>query len=521
MAARYLEHRCTACNVKTIIGADFACVEGERQVLLPHELAASMYAFSPATFEDVMGTRFNKAFWDAFILATPTFSSHPCFLDILRCPQRFIPVKVFEDDGGIGKHRAMTVAHWSPVLATSGSSLDTCFPLYIQHRGSSLGTITSSPLIGALCWSFEVCTSGRWPEVDHLGKPARRRTEAGKLLCGGYRIVVTHVCMDGKAAVEAFNFPWSYKNVGGANHEICHLCFATAGGPLSYARFFDAHGPLRSTSAYLNSVCGRASPWSQLPGFRVDMVVPEVMHCGPLGCCLYAAGSVLLELCNYRYFEQTQVPCNTWKDRLQLQLSVAYLSFKAFVRRSGRSSNQQKFTVGKLSMKRLTDMPYLKVKAANAMMICDWLAEESAKQAQMRPSEYGRLRAGMMWGLSSFFKILRLGGCPFLKDPELRLLRESRHAFLGNYHELRALNAEIGRPLYPLTPKFHLLSHAEASAQQTGLNIKLFWTFKDEDQMRVLQRIALSSQPSVISSTTIDKWILQWFERFHSYGASQ
>ena len=87
---------------------------------------------------------------------------------------------------------------------------------------------------------------------------------------------MTHCCMDGKAAaVEAFNFPWSYKNVEGANHEICHLFFATAGGPRSYARLFDDHGPGRDTSAYLMSVCGLASPWSQLTGFRVDMVVSK------------------------------------------------------------------------------------------------------------------------------------------------------------------------------------------------------------------------------------------------------
>ena len=220
----------------------------------------------------------------------------------------------------------MTVAAWSPVLG-AGRALDTCFPMYIQHKASSLGTITSAPLISALCWSLGVCCSGLWPEVDHLGEPARRPAEAagGDVLCGGWKLIVTHVCMDGKAAVEAFNLPWSYKNVGGANHEVCHLCFCTAGGPRSYARFFDDFGPGRDTSAYLMSVCGRASPWAKLPGFRLDMVVPEVMHCGPLGCCLYAGGSILLELCNNRHFETTLTHCTTWKERLQLQLSVAFL----------------------------------------------------------------------------------------------------------------------------------------------------------------------------------------------------
>ena len=97
----------------------------------------------------------------------------------------------------------------------------------------------------------------------------------------------------------------------------------------------------------------------------------------------------------------------------------------------------------------------------------------------------------------------------FSDGPELRLLREARHAFLRNYPQLRALNAEIGRPLYPLTPKFHLLAHAESLAQKSTLNPKLFWTFQGEDQMRVLQRIALSTHSSVISCTTIDKWIMQ------------
>ena len=169
-------------------------------------------------------------------------------------------------------------------------------------------------------------------------------------------------------------------------------------------------------------------------------------------------------------------------------------------------------------MIRMNDMPYLKVKAANAMMICDWLSEVTATAV---PSEYGRLRAGMAWGLSSFFKLLRLGGCPFLTGPELRLLRESCHAFLGNYHQLRALNAEMGRPLYPLTPNFRLLKHAESMAQASTLSPKLFWTFKDEDNMRVLQRIATSVHASVISQVTLEKWIMQWFEHFQNYGANR
>ena len=94
MATRTLHHGCEARKIKTIVGADFACVEGVRPVLLPHEFAAAMYAYNPAAFRHVMGTENLQLFWDNIIPASPTFKCHPCFHEILRCPQRFIPVKV-------------------------------------------------------------------------------------------------------------------------------------------------------------------------------------------------------------------------------------------------------------------------------------------------------------------------------------------------------------------------------------------------------------------------------------------
>ena len=393
----------------------------------------------------------------------------------------------------------MTVTHWSPILG-AGNSLDTCFPLFIQTKASSLGQITSASLIYEVCKSFgRLCTDGD--------------------LCGGYRIIVTHVCMDGKAAVEAFNLPWSYKNVShDPNQEICHLCFATLGGPRSYARFFDDFGDgERDSDNYMESVFGRASPWTQLPGFRLDMIGPEVMHAGPLGACLYGAGSLLLELCQSGFFGIPARGPITWKQRLQFQLSLAYLDFKAFNRRHGKRCSQGKFKVARLSLTTQNGMPYLKAKASNAMHICEWLSDCARRQVVQHPSEYGQVRACMAWGMASFFKIIKSGGCPCLTCSELQKLREARNAFLGNYHQLRALNEEQGRPLYPLTPKFHLLAHAESMAQKSKLNPTLFWAFKDEDQMQVMQRIALSAHSSVVETTAIEKWIMQWFEHFQEF----
>ena len=174
-----------------------------------HTNSSLVYDHNLGAFHDICGTGGLAHFWREYERATPEFSDHPAFPLVNLDATSFIPCRIFEDDGGIGKHRGMTIAHWSPLLSVPSTTLDVCFPSYVMHSDSSLGLTTSGPLIEALTWSWNVCLSGVWPRRDHRGElmTGWRLEFADRPLAGGFKFVGTHICMDWKASAEAFQLP--------------------------------------------------------------------------------------------------------------------------------------------------------------------------------------------------------------------------------------------------------------------------------------------------------------------------
>ena len=240
------------------------------------------------------------------------------------------------------------------------------------------------------------------------------------------------------------------------------------------------------------------------------------MHCDCLGVCVYTIGSALVEFCRCGWFGGRILVRRaglSWKERLDLQLLCAYKRFKDFLKNRGRNCSHGRFTANQLGMRVQGSTPQIKAKASNAMWIVDWLALEANKQARGSPSQYASLRATMLWGLSSFNKVVRLGQAPWMTASEEAMLRQSRDAFLLCYHDLRLLAAEQRSRLWPITPKFHMFSHCESGAQTLGLSLRALWSFRDEDNMGVLQRICCSAHGATVSPTALSKWCMQWFER--------
>ena len=325
---------------------DGSSVSGVLPVLLPHELISLVYDHNLGAFHDICGTGGLAHFWREYERATPEFSDHPAFPLVKLDATSFIPCRIFEDDGGIGKHRGMTIAHWSPLLSVQSTTLDVCFPSYVMHSDSSLGLTTSGPLIEALTWSWNVCLSGVWPRRDHRGElmTGWRLEFADRPLAGGFKFVCTHICMDWKASAEAFHLPWSFNNIG-AEAGICHLCHWTCAGPEVHSRFhLHDYGPCRSTFLYLLSPSAGLSPWAALPGFGLYQIVGELMHCDCLGVCVYTIGSALVEFCRCGWFGGRILVRRaglSWKERLDLQLLCAYKRFKDFLKNRGRNCSWQ------------------------------------------------------------------------------------------------------------------------------------------------------------------------------------
>ena len=348
-------------------------------------------------------------------------------------------------------------------------------PLMVQADATAIYNLTFQLLHSVIAWSFNCALTGLHPRRGPTRKrfeDRQRRRLAGQKLAGGFKLVYVMFGADWKAEVDTFHLEHHY-NMG---VEMCHLCWATKEGELSYCQ--PCNNPCfdhpRRNDDYMASRSAAMSPLTGIAGFHSQQVLPDAMHVGPLGIFLVVAGSVLWDLCQEGCFGLLrQAP--RWQDDLSMRLKQAYSGFCVFVQSKGCSCSQRCFTPGRLSMKTLRSAPALKAKAANAIVVVEWLADDCAQQAAAAPDiDYYSDRATMLWGLTSIFKIWRESPT-WLSQTQRRALLEPRDAFFGLYVNLSLQAAEFERPLYGMIPKLHMLDHLVRICCETGLNPCSFW----------------------------------------------
>ena len=94
-------------------------------------------------------------------------------------------------------------------------------------------------------------------------------------------------------------------------------------------------------------------------------------------------------------------------------------------------------------MHRRVDWPCLKAKAANAAMVCDWIADIAIAVAEHEPNERNRARAVMLWGFKELWRIFRLGH--WLTEEEAAAVEKARMcALLGDHACSRLAPIPVG-----------------------------------------------------------------------------
>lgn len=161
-------------------------------------------------------------------------------------------------------------------------------------------------------------------------------------------------------------------------------------------------------------------------------------------------------------------------------------------------------------MLRMTDAPILKAKAYNAIVLTHWLSDVCAEARGEHDKEWTADRAGMLCGLSSFYKLLKTAG-PWLTDDDLVKFRRYRNATLFLFRKLYFLCAEDGLATYRMRPKCHFWDHIERRMHRDRQNAASLWTFSDEDQMRHCLRIAQSAHGSTYEVRTLELRCCQFF----------
>ena len=148
-------------------------------------------------------------------------------------------------------------------------------------------------------WSFEALQRGKHPHLDHDSKPwpagSERAALAGTDLAGGRFGTFVASSGDWKWNAETYGLPFKWNTPEG----ICHRCTASfLPGDDNFTKFRPC--ALRDNDALKSAVSG--CPLSQISGWHRHNLMPEIMHNGPLGCCLVNNGSCLVELCDELYW---------------------------------------------------------------------------------------------------------------------------------------------------------------------------------------------------------------------------
>ncbi len=482
-------------------------------VLLPHEIAHLLYTYNRDRFLQVFSVHKAHVFWLKTIDRNEVwFQQHPLRDQIIAAPDKsiFLPFSIFGDDGTMRKTRMMHTITWFSSLYSELPHLESRFPGYMVPGHMMIPDITEPHMQEAFAWSFSVWLTGYFPSLDHKleqfpeGSVRKRLADSRARIAGGYIAVYTNTIADDKWLHEHYRFEQHWSKI-----DICKDCHAQdAPGPCNYIQSIPF--PKRAHADYMSSEAARRSPLTTVPGFHLSSSRPETMHVGPLGALPDHVGASLVELCDEGAFGFQEI--GDWQLRLGSQLKVAHIDFCGFAAAFNESHRIRSFTRAKFSMfVKSTSWPYYKGKAHHCLVLCRWLSAKCAEFAEANPSPYAKLRASVLWAWVEFFQLAGHPADPdWYSEEELKRLDVSTGLILHGAKVLTSLNCAASRPRWKFRPKLHQMWHINDNAQLSGRPVRSTWSWKEEEGMGKLSRIACAVHAARVSDRSLQRWILQF-----------
>ena len=314
---------------------------------------------------------------------------------------------------------------------------------------------TYREIFRVVVWSLKALASGYWPQFDHEGNRwpesswRAQKAAAGERLADEYRALFWEVGVDWKFMKETFAMPWHYNNP-----DICQKCGSTKRGLCKYTNFAqDAprRDRVRTMDEYRAHFIGiPAAPLTTFPGFDVtSWILLDWVHNGFLGIHPIACASALIYLAGQGDFGSgLGLGQDTVADRkvlLAVRLKRAWQAFCAWCRDNGVDNSQKVFTPASLSTPgaAVCELPVLKAKAHNAMVIVRWLAALTSEAAPGAPRPR-RLMGRLFWALAECDHIFARGP-QWLDDQHAERLTLARDTLFSSWVALAALACQEGR----------------------------------------------------------------------------
>ncbi|CAE7362594.1 unnamed protein product [Symbiodinium sp. CCMP2592] len=361
------------CKVRTVRmwdPRDNAIISVELEVLFPDTIARAIWQYSPDVFENIFlgpaGPEGAKLFWDNAKRNCPWYPPH-----IQQSEHAgLMPLSLYGDDVQAYRNSdpgAISAIGWCSDFGRGHEAflhymLCTVFSEYCACEH------TYEDLMEALLPRFhDMC------DADPKKNPWCSR---------GLRFVFTGVQGDLKWLLSRYGLHNYAKN------GCCSLCNAVKNDPdpCKTIACFTAANQFVHVS-HENFCAERALhewPAPMIYGVRLERFLHDVAHSQLLGTGKTLNGSALIFLCESGEFSPngTFPPRGFYNDNLNAALRVAYVEFKAWVKRSGLRVNQPRFTYSRLNRKNRASHPCLASKAVSGKVISFWLASRCVERSE-------------------------------------------------------------------------------------------------------------------------------------------
>ena len=269
--------------------------------LLPHMWFAALFAMRPLWWKTSVRGAVGAAgdYWDN-IKHTDFFKSHPGLVD--GDLHRTIPVGMHGDGGAFSHHDSFFVLTWNSLLGV-GMTRATRFLMTVIPKSSMIPE-TMPAIMKILVWSFNTMLTGIEPLINHVGEV---QNGAKTYLAGKYKACLAQLRGDWDffTMPSFLAFP-KWNEIG----RMCWKCLAVGdnANPLKYSRF-DKSAPWKKTRQSHEEYIASCSDPFLIPvlfamccGFRIEMVMIDVLHCVDLGIASHIVGNIIWILCQRHIF---------------------------------------------------------------------------------------------------------------------------------------------------------------------------------------------------------------------------
>ena len=248
--------------------------------------------------------------------------------------------------------------------------------------------------------------------------------------------------------------------------------------------------PWRST--WLASVPWTIEPhFASLCGFKLSMVVPDMLHCLNLGVARDALGSALKILLQERV---------VWDaPRLEDRMNLATESLRQFARVNKYHLRMKRFTRNRLTWK-ANRYPELVCSGYDSFVISSWLEGILENHADRYP-----MILTLLWSCNKATSLM-YAASGFLTPEEKASLKVLGNLFLKTFLHLACQARQDLKFFWRVRPKLHLLAHVFDSCRD--VNQSRYSTWMDEDYLKKIGRTLKLSPMRGAQQRLLQRWLL-------------